>query len=341
MRKGEIVKKEKWYSVVGSYLKQYRMTALMFLIFTGIFAMIFSLYDLELEAVVYAVGLCLLLTIVVLSIHFFFYLKRHKEHRRILQNIQLMADELPEPQTLAEADLQEMLRALKRILDANLTSWQTERRESIDYYTTWVHQIKTPISVMRMILESEDTNEHRELSAELFRIEQYVEMVLSYLRLGSEASDYIFKEYDLDAIIKQAIHKYAPQFVRRRIRLEYKPVDMKVLTDEKWLLFIIEQILSNSIKYTQEGSVTITVTPDKILKIADTGIGIAPEDLPRIFEKGFTGYNGRSDKKSTGLGLYLCRMAAERLSHKISAQSTPGVGTVVSIDLHSDKLKVE
>lgn len=342
MRKGEIVKKEKWYSVAGSYVKQYRMTVLMFLFFTGIFTMIFSLYDLEAEAVLYALGLCLLLTIVVLSIHFFFYLKRHKEHQRILQNIQLMINELPEPKTLAEADLQEMLRALKRILDANLTSWQAERRESIDFYTTWVHQIKTPISVMRMILVSEDTNEHRELSAELFRIEQYVEMVLSYLRLGSETSDYVFKEYDLDAIIKQAIHKYAPQFVRRRIRLDYKPpVDMKVLTDEKWLLFIIEQILSNSIKYTQEGSVTITVTPDKILKIADTGIGIAPEDLPRIFEKGFTGYNGRSDKKSTGLGLYLCRMAAERLSHKISAQSTPGVGTVLSIDLHSDELRVE
>lgn len=116
---------------------------------------------------------------------------------------------------------------------------------------------------------------------------------------------------------------------------------MKVLTDEKWLLFIIEQVLSNSVKYTQEGSVTIAVTPEKVLKISDTGIGIAPEDLPRIFEKGFTGYNGRSDKKSTGLGLYLCKMAAERLSHKISVESSPGVGTTISIDLHTDELKVE
>lgn len=126
-----------------------------------------------------------------------------------------------------------------------------------------------------------------------------------YLRLGSESSDYVFREYDLDTIIRQAIHKYAPQFIRRRIRLEYTPVKIRVLTDEKWLLFIIEQVMSNSIKYTQQGSVTITVTPDKVLKIADTGIGIASEDLPRIFEKGFTGYNGRLDKKSTGLGLVL------------------------------------
>lgn len=126
-----------------------------------------------------------------------------------------------------------------------------------------------------------------------------------YLRLGSESSDYVFREYDLDTIIRQAIHKYAPQFIRRRIRLEYTPVKIRVLTDEKWLLLIIEQVMSNSIKYTQQGSVTITVTPDKVLKIADTGIGIASEDLPRIFEKGFTGYNGRLDKKSTGLGLVL------------------------------------
>ena len=163
-------------------------------------------------------------------------------------------------------------------------------------------------------------------------------MVLSYLRLGSESSDYIFKNYDLDSIIKQAIHKFAPQFIHRKIQLYYSPVSMQVLTDEKWLLFIIEQILSNSIKYTQNGSVTITVTTDKVLQISDTGIGIATEDLPRIFEKGFTGYNGRSDKKSTGLGLYLCKQAAKRLSHKISVQSAPNAGTVISIDLHTDEL---
>lgn len=335
------MERKKWYSVLGSYLKQYRMTALMFLAFAVIFAFLFSLYELETEAVWYAAGLCFLLAAVVLFVHFFFYQKRYQERCRVLQNVQVMLDHLPEPKTLAETDLQEMLKEQKRMLDAALSRWQTERRESMDYYTTWVHQIKTPISAMRMILESEDTEEHRELSAELFRIEQYVEMVLSYLRLESDSSDYLFKEYDLDGIVKQAIHKYAPQFVRRRIRLQYRPVDIKVLTDEKWLLFIIEQILSNSIKYTREGCVTITVIPEKILKISDTGIGIAKEDLPRIFEKGFTGYNGRADKKSTGLGLYLCKMAADRLNHKISAESTPGEGTTVLIDLHTEPLQVE
>lgn len=325
-------------SLFMTYLRQYRFTVFMFLLYFIIYVMIFSLYSLETEAVLYAAGLCVILTAMVLSVHYIFYRRDHVERKRILKNIELSADHLPQPNTLAEADYEEMITALKRVYDANLTAWQSERSESMDYYMTWVHQIKTPISVMRMVLQSEDTKEHRELLAELFRIEQYVEMVLSYLRLNSESSDYVFQEYDLDQIIKQAVHKYASQFVRKRIRLVYEPVNVSVLTDEKWLLFIMEQLLSNAVKYTQQGTVTITVTTDKILKISDTGIGIAPEDLPRIFEKGFTGYNGRADKKSTGLGLYLCKTAADRLSHTISVQSEVGKGTVFILDLHENEL---
>ena len=280
-------------SLFMTYLRQYRFTVFMFLLYFIIYVMIFSLYSLETEAVLYAAGLCIILTVVVLSVHYIFYHRDHVERKHILKNIELSADRLPQPNTLAEADYEEMITALK---------------------------------------------EHRELLAELFRIEQYVEMVLSYLRLNSESSDYVFQEYDLDQIIKQAVHKYASQFVRKRIRLVYEPMNVFVLTDEKWLLFIIEQLLYNAVKYTQQGTVTITVTPDKILKISDTGIGIASEDLPRIFEKGFTGYNGRADKKSTGLGLYLCKTAADRLSHMISVQSEVGKGTVFILDLHENEL---
>ncbi len=398
------MKQDKWYEILGYYIREHLPAGLMFAGFGFIFFIIFSLYDLAAEAVVYSVGLCILFALIVLCIHFFFYVRAHRARKRVLQNVRYLTDELPKPKGIAEYDLQQMIfelthnlnesetkrrtefkesmdyyttwvhqiktpiSAMKMILydlqqmifelTHNLNESETKRRtefkESMDYYTTWVHQIKTPISAMKMILESEDTSENRELLAELFRIEQYVEMVLTYLRLGSETSDYVFKECDLDNIkdtsenrellaelfrieqyvemvltylrlgsetsdyvfkecdldniIRAAVHKYAPQFVSRRIRLNYNPVHIKVLTDEKWLLFIIEQILSNSIKYTQKGSVTITVTPERILKISDTGIGIAPEDLPRIFEKGFTGYNGRADKKSTGLCLYLCKM---------------------------------
>lgn len=335
------MKEEKGYHILGRFLWQYRRTGLMFLVYCLIFSVIFSLYELEVEAVLYGAGLCCLLTAALSIRKFRRYLAEHRARRRILENVGILLDELPEPQTLAEADYQEMLRKLKTVFDENLNGWQNERRESMDYYTTWVHQIKTPISVMRMALQGEDTEEYRELLAELFRVEQYVEMALNWMRLGSDSTDFLFREYGLDGILRQAIRKYAPQFIRRRIRLLYDSTDVKVLTDEKWLLFIIEQVLSNAVKYTQQGSVTITVTPGKELEIADTGIGIAPEDVPRIFEKGFTGYNGRADKKSTGLGLYLCRLTAEKLSHKISVESAVGVGTKVTIDLHSDALVVE
>lgn len=333
--------RKSWYSALGSFLARRCAGLLLFLACAGIFALVFSLYDLELEAVLYAGGLCLLLLLAVLAADFCRSLARRRRYEEIFRNLPLLPEELPAARTVEEAELQEILKELGCRMEAALTEWENWRQESMDYYTTWVHQIKTPISVMRMTLEGEDTEEHRELSAELFRIEQYVEMVLSYLRLDSDSSDYVFQEYDLDSIIRQAVHKYAPLFVRKKLRLSYEPVNVKVLTDEKWLLFILEQILSNSIKYTQEGSVSITLAPDKVLNISDTGIGIAPEDLPRIFEKGFTGYNGRSDKKSTGLGLYLCKKAAGRLSHKISVQSKPGAGTVVSIDLDTKMLRTE
>jgi hypothetical protein len=234
-----------------------------------------------------------------------------------------------------------MVLTLGNALNQSRTSAQQARQEHLDYFTTWVHQIKTPIAVMDMMLQSEDTEEHRRLAAELFRTEQYVDMVLSYIRLGSDQSDLVIQQCDLDAIIRQAIHKFAPQFVQRKIGLQYEPVQMTVLTDEKWLLFILEQLLSNAIKYTRRGAVTIAVSPDQVLSVSDTGIGIAPGDLPRIFQKGFTGYNGRADKKATGLGLYLSRQAAQRLGISITAQSQPGQGSTFFLDLRKDPLVVE
>lgn len=168
-----------------------------------------------------------------------------------------------------------------------------------------------------------------------------MEMVLGYLRLESPSSDYVIRNYALDDIVRQAVRKYASQFIRRKLRLEYTPLNVSVITDEKWLLFVIEQVLSNALKYTRSGSVSITLEAPKTLCIHDTGIGIAPEDLPRVFEKGFTGCNGRTDKRATGIGLYLCRRILEKLGHTIAITSTVGEGTTVRIGLQQDALEVE
>lgn len=332
---------EKWYGLLWEYVRQYRLSVFVFSLFTGIFAGVFSLYELEVEAVLYASGICAVTGILLLGFHFLFFYRAHKERLRLLAGIEYTYRELPKPKNLPEEDYQQMITALGKISAGYLTAWKGEWQETLDYYTMWVHQIKTPIAVMRMYLQGEDTRENRELLAELFRVEQYVEMVLSYIRLGSGENDLIIREYDLDAIIKQAIHKYASQFIRKKIRLVYEPAEVRVVTDEKWLLFILEQLLSNAVKYTLEGTITIRAGQDKKLSVSDTGIGIAPEDLPRIFEKGFTGYNGRADKKATGLGLNLCRQAAEKLGIRITAESEPGKGSTFTLDLAEKIIEIE
>ena len=331
----------RWYQLLVRMLRQYVKTGLLFLLFAGIFATVFYLYDMETEAVLYAAGLCVIVILLVLCARFPRYYREYHYRQRLLENIAVSYDALPEAGTLEQEDYRNMIEALGRINNTLLTEWEKERQDSLDYYTTWVHQIKTPISVMRMTLQEEDSEEHRELMAQLFRIEQYVDMVLTYMRLGSSQTDFLFREYDLDGIIRQAVRKYAPLFIRSRIRLVYEPVDMRIVTDEKWLLFIIEQLLSNAIKYTVEGTVTIAVSPQQVLSVSDTGMGIAPEDLPRIFEKGFTGYHGRADKKATGLGLYLCKQTAAKLGIGLRVDSAPAQGSTFYLDLRRNVSEIE
>jgi len=211
---------------------------------------------------------------------------------------------------------------------------QIEKKEMEEYYMLWAHQIKTPIAAMNILLQSGELNP-RELSAELFKIEQYVEMVLGYLRTEQMTSDLTLKKYDLFNMIRQAIRKYSRLFILQKIKLNLEEMDYQVITDEKWLLFAIEQILSNALKYTKEGSISIYMSKERkdTLVIEDTGIGISPEDLPRVVEKGFTGYNGRDHKKSTGLGLYLSKEILGKLNHQLKLESKVGVGTKVYIYL--------
>ncbi len=185
---------------------------------------------------------------------------------------------------------------------------------------------------MSLLLQSDEPPDRDEIAGQLFQIEEYVGMVLSYLRLGSETNDLVLRDLDLDDILRQAVRKYARLFIRKKLTLCYEPVGRRVLTDEKWLLFVVEQLLSNAIKYTPRGSVSLLVEGDELL-VRDTGIGITPEDLPRIGEKGYTGYNGRVDKRSTGIGLYLCRQVLQKLGHSLRIESAPGVGTTVAIGL--------
>lgn len=327
-----------------AYLKKYGTGILLFILFFVIFLVIPYMYRTNLEGIFYALLLCMFFGGVFIFFHFNSFRKRHEERMEFFAQGRLAPElyllSLPKPVTLEERDYDLILRA---VLDGYLRDkerWMGEKADMMEYFSTWVHQIKTPISAMDMRLQTEDTDAGRAHLRDLLRIRQYVEMALCYMRLDDEGSDLVFKSCALDSVIREVIHKFAAEFVYKRLSLSYDSLDYRMLTDEKWLSFILEQLLSNAIKYTNKGGIKIYMEKE-VLIIEDTGIGIAPEDVPRVFEKGYTGYNGRADKKATGIGLYLCKRAAAKLSHKIWLESHLGEGTKVFLDLHRERLEVE
>lgn len=212
-------------------------------------------------------------------------------------------------------------------------------QDMLEYYTLWVHQIKTPLSAMRLILQSAPGAESEALAQELFKVERYVEMALGYLRMETMSADLRLETCSAYDIVRQAVKKFAPLFIYQKLTLEFPEFENRVLTDEKWLGFAVEQLLSNALKYTKTGTITISMDENDVLTIRDTGIGISAEDLPRICERGFTGFNGRQEKTSSGLGLYLTRQILKKLSTPMEITSEPGKGTQVRLFLHKEKMK--
>ncbi|MDE6031842.1 MAG: sensor histidine kinase [Oscillospiraceae bacterium] len=305
-------------------------------VITIIFLWVFTLYNVPADAVGYGALIAAAVGLAAAIVDFAGYRRRHKRMRGLPDEITITLENLPKARDRVEKDYEQLI--MKLFEDRRELENAMLRKESdmTEYYTMWVHQIKTPIAAMRLLLQGMDTAEGRELSEELQRIEQYVEMVLCYLRLDSDSTDYIIRRCDLDEIVRQAVRKYSAQFIRKKIRLDYEPLEYSVLTDEKWLLFVIEQVISNSLKYTRSGSVRVYLDGEDLC-IRDTGIGIAQEDLPRVFEKGYTGCNGRTDKKASGIGLYLCRRICAALGHDIIARSDE-TGTEIRIGLQREKI---
>lgn len=282
---------------------------------------------------IYGGVICLFLVLVIGGIDFFRYYNRHRELMKMQKVIKISVDALSMPGDQIEEDYQTLLQLVHEDKVKAVNDLENRRKDLMEYYTMWVHQIKTPIAAMQLLLQSEDTPKNREAAEELFRIEQYVKMALQYTRLDSETTDFLIQRYNLDDIVREAVRCYARLFIRKKISLNYQPLQVQVLTDEKWLEFVIEQVLSNAVKYTPKGSVSIYMEGSSTLVIEDTGIGIRKEDLPRVCEKGYTGYNGHTDKRSTGIGLYLSKRILEKLSHTIEIESEMGVGTRVKIGL--------
>lgn len=325
-----------------AYLKRHIKFGLLFTLYAIIFMIVFYLYGLPVEAVGYAFILSLFFTLIFFSYGFTKYYKTHNQLIELSHHITLSLQGLPEPKDLIIDDYQKLIKDLFFAYHQLETESDFKRMTMIDYYTLWVHQIKTPISALYLIIESNPNEHNLSIKSELFKIEQYVEMVLHYLRLESETSDLQIESLSLDKMIKSSLRKYRTLFIEKGIKLTLDPIEVEVITDSKWFCFSFEQVISNALKYTHTGEIHISLAYEPLrVVIEDTGIGIQAEDLPRIFDKGFTGFNGRMDKKSTGIGLYLCKKALKKLSHEINVTSEVGIGTIVSIQVERDVVVLE
>jgi len=212
----------------------------------------------------------------------------------------------------------------------NLKSEMLNQKDDLNaYFLMWLHQIKTPITVSKLLLEKPDETTNTKLKMQLMYIEQYINMAMNYLKMIDYSTDMDITQVNLDDIIKNLLKKYSLLFIHNHISLEYQSNLAYVISDSQWLTILIEQILSNALKYTENGKIAIQYLEDKhALEIRDTGIGIRSEDIPKIFDRGYSGFNGRMNEKSSGLGLYLVRKISERLNIQIEVESKLSKGSI-------------
>ena len=246
-----------------------------------------------------------------------------------------------EAQSPLERVLAEKLEAREMELYQQRSDSERKLTDLLDYYTLWVHQIKTPIAASQLLVaEVADRQLKQQLEQEIFKIDSYTNLVLQYLRLESFHDDLVLKQVQIEDLVKEIIRKYALFFIQKGLNVNLHDLDKEIVTDKKWLLVVIEQIISNCLKYTKEGGLEIYMEGQELC-IKDTGIGIKNSDVLRVFERGFSGYNGRLTQQSSGLGLYLSKKISEELGHQIRIESEVGKGTIVRIQFAQVNLVLE
>lgn len=322
--------------LLNEYLKMKKTSIIGIL---GVYAILFVfvyLYRIPIEVILYP----FILTIVfVLMVLIFDYIKYKEKVNKIIQicndvsscysvkiNDKNIFDEyyLDIINELLKENRKQVSQIQKRVSDIN------------DYFSIWVHQIKTPIASMKLKIDNEQIDS-LQLASDLNRIDHYVDLVLSFLKFDEEKIDLYFRKTDVDRIMRESLKKFSNDFIIKKIRLDYKLSKREVLTDEKWLSFVFDQLLSNALKYTDKGTISIYYDEDSCLCIKDSGIGIALADMERLFEKGFTGYNGRQYKKASGIGLYMCKRMCDKLNIAISIESVVNEYTLVKLKFLSNE----
>ena len=326
--KGEKKRLPFWRGVI--HYIGYRKTLFLFYVLSNALTVSFwALNGTDAGDIRYSMLLGFLAFVLIIGFDLFAMLRRLRALMEVHAHLDAFEQLLPEGSNCVE-------RLYCEIADGYLSRARQEQEElsmshraTISYFTLWMHQIKTPIAAMRLLLQSPDVDRTL-LGRQLFEVERYAELAMQYVRAADIASDLVLSPCRLEPLVRESIRKYAPLFIAKGLSAEVRELDVAVLTDAKWFSFLFEQLLSNAVKYTQQGGVQIFLE-DGALILLDTGCGIRPEDMPRVFEKGYTGYNGRLDKRASGIGLYLSRRVADALRIRLELTSTPGKGTRVAI----------
>ena len=247
----------------------------------------------------------------------------------------LFTECVPQPKRLYERRLLDLVRLAGRDMTGAVSDAQASQREYQEYVERWVHEIKAPLTAARLICRELDGDTRRKLTAELSQIEAHVERALFYARAENPEQDCLFRQIELEKIAAQAIENHRSLLIQNGIRLELENMNCAVYTDEKWAVFILGQLLQNAARYRgPEPVITLSAKPlgrQTQLIVHDNGIGIPAHELPRVFERGFTGSNGRIRGGSTGIGLYLCRKLAVFLELELRMDSQEGAGTTVTL----------
>ncbi|OYO59418.1 hypothetical protein CG709_18795 [Lachnotalea glycerini] len=321
--------------MIKDYLKCKRDIAFSMFIAVIIFPFFENLLNIGLEDSIYSVLLYLAIMLIYLLYDFYHFTKRYQKLEDVLDNITIDMQELPKEKNPYDVKYSEIIKSLYEVIHDALSQIDKKHTDALEYYTLWIHQIKTPISAIHLVLQNmEDIPQKAVISQELFKLEQYVELALQFVKIGNIEADLVINQYSLGDMIRQSVRKYSVLFIYKGLGVDVRGCDQMITSDSKWFTFIIEQILSNAIKYSNKGKIQIYTKEDEkeiCLTIEDFGIGIRKEDMKRIFQKGYTGFNGRMDKKASGIGLYLSKKVATALNHTITIESEVSKGTRVRI----------
>ncbi len=326
--------------LIRFYVQEHKYWFVLIFVLLLMLLFLFYVYQINIEPLLYGYILFLFFFIMFIGFDFYKYVLIHRQRAAIREEDIVSALSI-EDMTLAGLDYHDLLEKMDHARVEAIMENENQIKETMDYFTMWIHQVKLPIAGMQLLLEEKNLDK-KAIQSQLLRIDQYTDMVLAYLRMYSKQSDFLFRDVSLDDMIRQSIRYFSTDFIARKIHLDFQLTNKYVLTDEKWLVFVLEQILSNALKYTSvNGQIRIYLNDDGQLVIEDNGIGISSSDLARVFEKGYTGFNGRVDKKATGLGLYLCKEICRNLEHTISIESKPNAYTRVMLGLDRRRFRHE